>query len=117
MVLQLEEIVHAKAAKFINRLSEAFERNQALDAHHGFSAISVDVATDYAFNACYNLLDRGDFGKQFFKDCRDVGPGWWMMQLCPWLLPVFLGMPDWVARVTSPPLAALRKLQEVSIYD
>lgn len=73
MVLRLEEIVHSKANKFIERMNKAFERNEAIDVHHGFSAISVDVATDYAFNGCYNLLDREDFGRQFFKDCRDVG--------------------------------------------
>lgn len=61
-------------------MTNAFEKKEAIDAHHGFSAISVDVATDYAFNGCYNLLDREDFGEQFFKNCRDVGPGWWVMQ-------------------------------------
>lgn len=45
MVLELEDIVHSKVDKFIKRLTEAFQRNESLDAHHGFSAISVDVAT------------------------------------------------------------------------
>lgn len=45
MVLELEYVVHEKADRFIKRMTEAFGRNEALDAHHGFSAISVDVAT------------------------------------------------------------------------
>src|SRR2546421_11656539 len=65
-VLNLEHIVQAKAEKLSHIVSSRFSRNEAVDLHHSFRSISVDVITDYAFGESYDLMDKKDLGAEFF---------------------------------------------------
>jgi cytochrome P450 len=61
-VINLQSIVQARAEKLSAIMSAKFARNEAVDLHHAFRAISVDVITEYAFGQSYDLLDRDDSG-------------------------------------------------------
>ncbi|KAH0536973.1 hypothetical protein FGG08_006201 [Glutinoglossum americanum] len=112
MVLNLEGLVQEKAEKLVNRAQHAFAEKKPLDIHHGFRAISVDVISDYAFNRCYNLLDRPDFGVEFFQRVSELGHVMWFFQQWPWVQPVAFLTPKWMASIVSKPLEQLMNMQE-----
>lgn len=113
MVLELEDVVQSKAQKLYQRLTDAVVARTALDLHHGFRAVSVDVITDYAFDNCYDLLDRPDFGVGFFAMVRGLGPAFWFFQQWPFVQPVALKTPLWLAKILSKPLGSFLQMQAV----
>ena len=113
MVLQLEEVVQSKVEKLYQRLTNALAAGKPLDLHHGFRAISVDVITDFAFDNCYNLLDRADFGVDFFAMVRGLGPAFWFFQQWPFIQPIALKTPKWLAKILSKPLGSFMQMQAV----
>jgi cytochrome P450 len=113
MVLELEDIIQTKTTKLCDLVAKKFSLGQEVDLHHGFRAVAVDIITDYAFNQCYDLLDRQDFGLEFFFMIQGLGPMVWAFQQWPILQRIALAMPKSVAKAMSPPLNQLMNLQEV----
>jgi hypothetical protein len=113
MVLELQHVVQSKVDKLYRRLAEAVDSGKALDLHHGFRAVSLDIFTDYAFDDCYNLLDQDDFGVGFFSMMRGLGPGFWFFQLCPWIQPAALNMPLWLAKILSKSVSSALQVRAV----
>ncbi|KAE8440479.1 hypothetical protein EG329_007445, partial [Mollisiaceae sp. DMI_Dod_QoI] len=112
MVLELEDVVQDKARKLCALASRKFSTGKALDLHHAFRAVSIDVITDYAFADCYNLLERDDIGKEFFEMIQRRGPAIWVFQQWPGLRALAMSMPKWLASAMSPPIAHTLKLIE-----
>ncbi|OJJ43242.1 hypothetical protein ASPZODRAFT_103682 [Penicilliopsis zonata CBS 506.65] len=106
-VLELEEIVQEKVYKLESRMREALAATGRIDLHYGFRAISIDVITDYAFNSCYDFLDRKDFGVEFFSMLRDLSPWYWYFQQFPSLQPLAMATPLWLAKWTSKTLTLM----------
>ncbi|KAH8704058.1 cytochrome P450 [Talaromyces proteolyticus] len=113
-VLELEEVVQAKAIKLESRIRSALNGEGHIDLHHGFRAVSVDVITDYAFNNCYDFLERADFGVEFFNMIRDFGPGFWFFQQFPATQPIAFGLPFWLVKMVDGPLKRMMMLQNSS---
>jgi cytochrome P450 len=103
--------VHSKVAKVIKGLTAAQGTKKTVDLHHGFRGISVDTITDYAFNDCYDLLDRPDWGEEFFGEVRQLGAAVWFFQQWPGLQPIAGAIPYWLAKRLSVPLGNFMKLQ------
>jgi cytochrome P450 len=93
MVLELEDSIQSKTEKLWDLVAKKFSLNQPVDLHHGFGAVSVDIITDYAFNQCYDLLDRPDFGMEFFFMIQELGPMMWIIQQWPALQSIALSLP------------------------
>ncbi|EGD97356.1 benzoate 4-monooxygenase cytochrome P450 [Trichophyton tonsurans CBS 112818] len=113
-VLELEDIVQSKAKTLVRRISTALKTCGGIDLHHGFRAISIDVISDYAFDNCYNFLEKDDFGAPFFDMIRGFGPMFWFFQQFPFLRPILLGVPPWVAKLTSPSLTRMLQFHQSS---
>jgi len=73
-IFELEDIIQANAKKLCDLTAKKFSQGEAMDLHHGYRAVSVDIITDYAFNQCHNLLDRPDIGQWFFDMWEDLVP-------------------------------------------
>jgi hypothetical protein len=106
-------VVQWKAQKLYQRLANALAAGTSLDLHHGFRAVSVDVITDYAFDNCYNLLDRSDFAVDFFAMVRGLGQAFWFFQQWPFIQPVALKTLLWLAKILSKPLGSFLQMQGV----
>lgn len=66
-VLEMERIVQEKARKVCKRMQDGIDLGTPVDLHHAFRAVSVDVISDFAFDRCYNFLDKEDIGATFFE--------------------------------------------------
>lgn len=71
-VLELESIVQQKASKVCKRMQAGIDRNEPVDLHHAFRAVSVDVVSGFAFDRCYDFLDKDDIGAKFFEMARGI---------------------------------------------
>lgn len=99
-VLEVEEIVQAKANKLCDRVQGALERSEAIDVSAGVRALTVDIITEYALDDCWNHLDRNDFGI-FFSNMVEGAQG---MLVTSQLFPVLnhlQALPASVARQMS----------------
>ena len=110
-VLELERIVQEKAAKVCRRMQEGIDRDQPVDLHHAFRAVSVDVISDFAFDRCYDFLDRDDIGATFFEMARGIGPALWAFQQFPSFQSLALKTPPWMAPYMSKPLGYVTGMQ------
>ncbi|RDW56886.1 hypothetical protein BP5796_12953 [Coleophoma crateriformis] len=103
-VIKMEYLVQSRAAKLLHIMSSKFSAGAAVDLHHAFRSISVDVISDYAFGESYSLLDRDDLGREFFELTGGIGPTWWVFQQWPALQAFALSLPLSVAKAMSKPL-------------
>jgi cytochrome P450 len=113
MVLELEDVVQTKVEKLCELVSRKLANGEPANLHQGFRAVSVDVASDYAFGTSYDLLESPDLGAQFFKLTRGLGPSIWIFQQFPALL-ILNKLPPWVLEKMDESLAQIGKLQEVN---
>jgi cytochrome P450 len=112
-VLNLEHLVQSRAEKLLEIISSKFSRNEAVDLHHAFRSISVDIISDYAFGESYELLARDDLGREFFEMVVGIGPTWWFFQQWPAMQTLALSLPTAVAKAMSKPLKQVLTLLEV----
>lgn len=110
-VLDLESIVQEKANKVCRRMQADIDSGEPVDLHHSFRALSVDVASEYAFNRCYDFLDRSDIGARFGEMARGIGPALWVFQQFPSFQSLALKTPPWMAPYLSTPLGYVTGLQ------
>jgi cytochrome P450 len=113
VVLDLEGVVQSKVQKLCRRLSEAIRDDKPMDLHHGFRAVSVDVITDYAFDDCYDLLDKPTLGAEFFNLLRGMVPAFWVFQQFPFTQKLSTTLPPWLLVKMSPEMSLLVQLQKV----
>jgi hypothetical protein len=111
--LELEDVVQIRAQKLVTLVEKKFSMGQAVDLHHGFRAVSVDIITDYGFNKSYDLLDEPDLGLNVFAMVQGISPTMWIFQQWPWLQKIALSIPKPIASMMNEPLAQVIKLQEV----
>jgi len=110
-VLELEEIVQEKADKVCQHMLQGIDKDEPVDLHHAFRAVSVDVISDFAFGRCYNFLDEDDIGARFFEMARGIGPALWAFQQFPSLQAMALKTPPWMAPYLSKPLGYITGMQ------
>jgi Cytochrome P450 len=114
-VLDLEGLVQSKAAKLCSILQNDLEEGKATNLHDGFRGISMDVITDYAFDDCWNQLDRDDLGAWFSNMAKNTGTTFWVMQQFPFLLKPMKSIPPETAKKLSPAIGDMINAQIVSL--
>jgi len=75
------------------------------------------VITDYAFGFCYDLLDREDFGEDFFEMVYGKDSAIWLWMQSNFLQGVVRGLPEWFIKETLPPIAKYHKFRAVSFMS
>ena len=113
-VLKMEYLVDSRIEKLESIITSKFSRGEAVDLHHAFRAISVDVITDYAFGESYELIERDDLGREFWDLTTGIGPPWWVFQQWPLVQQIAMSLPPAVVKATSGPVKLILTLLEVS---
>ncbi|KAF2171562.1 hypothetical protein M409DRAFT_18674 [Zasmidium cellare ATCC 36951] len=110
-VLDLESIVQEKAGKVCRSMQIGIESGQPVNLHQIFRAVSVDVASEYAFDRCYDFLEADDNGAKFCEMARGIGPALYVFQQFPSFQSLALKTPPWMAPYLSQPLGYVTGLQ------
>lgn len=95
-VLELEDVAQDKAAKLCRVVNNHISKGEPVDLHAGFRAISMDVITEYAFNDCWDQLDRADLGRWFSDMVSGAGSSLHVMQQFPFLRTLLVMVPPWL---------------------
>ncbi|KAG4433709.1 hypothetical protein IFR05_010818 [Cadophora sp. M221] len=111
-VMNLEYIVQERAQNLSNLVAAKFAKNEAVDLHHTFRSISVDVITEYAFGSCYNLMEKEDLGAKFFAMVSGIGPCMWVFQQWPLLAKIVIALPPDLVKHINGPLKQMMNLRE-----
>jgi len=114
-IIELEDVIQSNAIKLCDMTAKKFANGEAMDLHHGFRAVSVDVITDYALNKSYNLLDSPDMGQEFANMWDGLGPTMWIFQQWPPVMAFANSLPEWMAATMSGPLNSMFAIQAVKI--
>ncbi|KAK0658039.1 cytochrome P450 [Cercophora newfieldiana] len=114
-VLGQEYIVQRKTDKLLARLDADSDRGKPTEIGMGFCAISVDVILECSFGAeaCWNMLDREDFGVWYNDVIRSSASIMWLLRFASFLRPVMYGMPHWLARLVYPVSAGIMDAAKV----
>lgn len=112
-MLETEGIVQSKVEKLIKIARQKFVERKAIDLHHGFRAVSVDVMTEYCYGECFDTLDHEDLGDKFNAIFRRLGPSLWFGQQWPTLHKFGLSLPAPIASAMSSAVGEVIRLQEV----
>lgn len=105
--------MQSRAETLSEIMSSKLSENKAVDLHHAFRSISVDVISDYAFGESYELLARDDPGREFFDLVAGIGLTWWFFQQWPAMQSLALSLPPAIAKAMSKPLKHVLTLLEV----
>jgi len=110
--LDQEDLVQRKATKLCDRVASDSARGALTDLGMGFRALSVDVASAYAYGGdhCYNSLDAEDFGAWYNELITQVAPMMYLFKLLPWLQRPMQGMPFWLTRRITPLVSGMQAL-------
>ncbi|KAK4447336.1 cytochrome P450 [Podospora aff. communis PSN243] len=111
-VLELEALVRAKVDKLCRLVEAGLAQGEVMDLHAAFRGLSIDVITEYAFDDCWNQLDRDDLGQWFSDMGQNVGVSFWVAQQFPFLLKGMKALPLWAVRRLGPAMSDLLDCQE-----
>jgi hypothetical protein len=114
-VLGLEGIVQEKVAKFLQRLQTDVNNGRPFNIASAYKALSIDVISLYAFDECWDHLERDDLGAWYEDVIRTIaGPFLYTLQQWPFLVKPLLSIPDVIATKLDPAMAGLLFMQKVS---
>lgn len=95
------------------RLKGVAESQQPINLKYAFSALTVDVITEYSFSKPYDALSQEDFAPSLYGMIMGPSEASHFLVQFPWLYPVLDAMPLWFVRMTNKPIADLIDLQKV----
>jgi hypothetical protein len=113
-VLELEHLVIEKMEKMCQKLGDNLDAKQPVDITAAFKAVSIDVITDYAFDDCWDQIDREDLGSWFTDLVRSFGgPILYTFQQWPIMVNLALGLPEMITMRLGKDLANFVSLTKV----
>lgn len=114
-VVQLSPAITKHVEKLCERIAEFRGSNRPLSLRYAYSAVALDVVTDYAFAQPYGALDDPAFGRQWADAVHGMTKLTYMNMYFPWMPTLLKKMPPWVVKLTNPPLLKVIEFQLVSL--
>ncbi|KAF2842833.1 putative cytochrome P450 [Patellaria atrata CBS 101060] len=97
---------HSEHQAIVDRLTTRMEacatKNEPVPLFFAYRCMSVDIITEFIFGEGLNLLEREDWGRNFYTAWRslwDLSP---LIRQFPPLLTISMAMPRWFTALTNP---------------
>ena len=103
--------IQAAVDKFCLKLRDNTKSGKPVNLLHAYSAMTGDIVTGYCFPKAYGLLDKPDFGADFYNLFASTLANVHMLKQFPLLLPLLLGLPEWLVQLLLPDLAVTFRQQ------
>lgn len=114
VVASLKPILDTHIEKLAKRIEGFAVSGQPLSVGVAYSALTMDIITEYATGSSYDNLSLDDFNQALVDCFAGFGVVWRSAKQVPWLLPLFMSFPSWMMRMMSAKTREYRALQEVS---
>ncbi|EED14691.1 cytochrome P450, putative [Talaromyces stipitatus ATCC 10500] len=94
--------VQAIVDRFVDRIKSCAERGETIPLFYAYRCVTVDIITEYIFGHQFNLLDRADWGRDFYSAWRSLWELSPTIRQFPWMMDAFMAMPRWFTALTNP---------------
>lgn len=109
-----EPQIREKVEHLCRRFAAAAETGEVVRLDVAFTALTMDIITDFAFGARTRHLDEPDFGLLWKESIVSQSANGVILRQFPWLWPVLLRTPLWMLRALRHPAAGLMVWQELT---
>jgi cytochrome P450 len=112
-VVELSPIIQSKISHLLDRLRILKGAGEPVDLVLAYTALTVDIITEYAFARSMDNLDRLDWGRSWHKLVRDSSRLFHTGKQFPRLIRALFSLPDSVAQAMNPDLALFGVLHKM----
>jgi cytochrome P450 len=119
-VAELSPIIQSKISHLLDRLRKFRDTDQPIDLVLAYTALTVDIITEYAFARSMDNLDKPDWGRSWHKLVRDSSKLFHTGKQFPRLIRAMFSLPESVAQAMNPDLvlfAVLAKMMRDNIEE
>ncbi len=109
----LEPVLIKQIEKLSSRIEVFASSDEVLPIGVAYSAMTMDIVTEYATGSSYGNLNYEDFNQALVYCFAGFGPVWRFAKHMPWLVSLFMMFPSWMIVMLSETTAQYRALQEV----
>ena len=78
-----------------------------------YACVTVDIISQYAYAKSFGFLEDPKFHPEWHHMLMDVSQNGHLVKQCPWMLPLMMGMPLWLVKLSNPLMYSLIMFQEV----
>jgi cytochrome P450 len=93
-VAELSPVIQSKTSLLLDRLRTFRGTDEPVDLVLAYTALTVDVITDYAFARSMDNLDKPEFARSWHKLVRDNSRLFHTSKQFPWLVRAMFSMPE-----------------------
>ncbi|KAI9718808.1 MAG: hypothetical protein M1828_006570 [Chrysothrix sp. TS-e1954] len=111
-IARLRPVLDLGIEKLSERIAEFAASGSVLKIGIAYSALTMDIITEYATGTSYGNLDIEDFNGDLVYCFAGFGPVWRVAKHVPWLLPCFMKLPNGIIGMLGSKASLYRKLQE-----
>lgn len=112
-VVRLEPLIQNAVENLCRRMEEFKEAGEVFPISDAYTALTMDVITEYCFAKSYNNLLKEDFGPEWPSILEDTSQGTHLVKQCGWLLKLMRAMPTPVIARLVPNMMQIINFQTV----
>ncbi|OKL59761.1 hypothetical protein UA08_04503 [Talaromyces atroroseus] len=93
--------IQAIVNRFVRRIETCTDRGESIPLSYAYRCVTVDIISEYIFGHQFNLLDRPDWGREFYSAWRSLWELSPTIRQFPWMLDAFMAMPRWLTALIN----------------
>ena len=110
----LEPVIQSQIDKLCERIEGFAKTGHHMPIGLAYSAMTMDIVTEYTMEGSYGNLDSEDFGKDMVDCVKGIGPMWRWSKHFRFLTTVLPHVPNWIIMKLDPKAAQWHAFQKVS---
>lgn len=115
-VYNLEPVIRRSTSLLCSRFEEFRESKEPVALNAAYSALTTDVITEYSFAKSAGSLKTPYFAPEFVELMTNISEFSLLNKQFPFILPMMLRTPDWLAKIIMPNTAAQIEFQKVCFF-
>jgi len=115
-VARLEPVIQSRVDSLCERFRELQKLGAPVNLGDAYSALTMDIITEYSFAKSYGLLAKPEFASEWAKVMMAASESSHLNKQFGWLLPIMKLMPTWLVKLVNPPMMSLIYFQAVCSF-
>ncbi|OCK73084.1 cytochrome P450 [Lepidopterella palustris CBS 459.81] len=98
--------------RLMQRMELCSERDEPIPLFYAYRCMTVDIISEYVFGHQMGMLDRADWGSDFYSAWRSLWELSPTIRQLPFLMDLIMSTPRWITQMTDP-----RALEVVDLFS
>ncbi|EGO03038.1 hypothetical protein SERLA73DRAFT_176551 [Serpula lacrymans var. lacrymans S7.3] len=111
-VLKLENVVQEKVNKLVSQLLTYRDAQKSANLFMAFRSTTLDIIASYCLAKDFNALSTEGFMHPFLTSLQTLIPFFWVLRYLPFLIPVLMEPPTWIAQFLDSKSRALFDIRQ-----